>query len=328
MFRVSYVITLFNKERYLPAVCAGLAAQNTIPNSAAEYIFVDDGSTDGTLPLLTTLTQGWANVRVIRQPNQGPAIALNAGLAAVQGAFVKLLDGDDVLLPWATVRLCDALESTGAHAACALPLLQGRYSVESDLLSIFDRPEPALLPVRRWDMLPSTLHRAQTNPSVWLIRREALTAIGGCDPAVFIQDYSLELRLALFGPIALVEGPVVAYPDTAPGRLSEDQAQTLYDLNLALLRFLRDNREIPETYRQAAVRRAAGRTWLWARRNAGLALSVAALARYGRALLGQLAVNEATESALCRPFRLGRSLRISHITPQAGATRQGVRRAA
>ena len=47
---VSYVVTIYNKTAALPFLVAGLAAQEG--DFEREFIFVDDGSTDGSVPLL------------------------------------------------------------------------------------------------------------------------------------------------------------------------------------------------------------------------------------------------------------------------------------
>jgi len=43
---ISYVVTLYQKLSFLPFLCAGLEAQRG--GMRAEFIFIDDGSSDGT----------------------------------------------------------------------------------------------------------------------------------------------------------------------------------------------------------------------------------------------------------------------------------------
>src|SRR6266487_6701204 len=61
---------------------------------ANEIIVVDDGSTDGTRPLLTEL-DGKKNVRVIlHEYNQGKGAAVVTGLRAAQGDLLLIQDAD------------------------------------------------------------------------------------------------------------------------------------------------------------------------------------------------------------------------------------------
>ena len=55
-------------------------------------IVVDDGSTDGS----GAIARSYPGVRYLRQENQGPAVARNAGIAAARGEFLAFFDADDV----------------------------------------------------------------------------------------------------------------------------------------------------------------------------------------------------------------------------------------
>ena len=50
---VSYIVTVYNKASFLPATIAALAAQQG--DFEREFIFVDDGSTDGSIDQLRQL---------------------------------------------------------------------------------------------------------------------------------------------------------------------------------------------------------------------------------------------------------------------------------
>ncbi|MDI3309805.1 MAG: glycosyltransferase [Acetobacteraceae bacterium] len=309
---VSYVVTLFDKAPFLPYLCAGLAAQEG--PFEREYIFVDDGSRDSTADRLATIVAGWPRTTVLRQANAGPAVALNRGLAAATGEFVKPVDGDDVLLPWGTRRLLDALTATGVEMATALYPEQPRYQPEGDpdtLLALTPPPDAgAASGAVLWDLLPASLRRCQTQPSLWLLRRQAALACGGCDEGVFAQDYSLELRLAARGKVARVPGPVVLIAGRAPGRVSENEAQMLHDGNRTVCRFLRQHPSLPPSLRRLALRRTAGRAWLWESRRNGQGVLSRSFALRIAAALGRLQPDEATEMALCAPFRATQPIRV------------------
>jgi glycosyltransferase involved in cell wall biosynthesis len=261
---VSFVLTVYNKRRYLTDVLASVAAQQG--DFEREVIVVDDGSTDGSRDLLESLGPRLPGFRLITQPNQGPSVATNRGLAAASMPLVKLLDGDDLLAPDATRDLIDGMECLGVEVmiGAGQPYRPGEKPA-------WLRPAhsaPRLLP----DPLGALLRAIWFTPSNLLVRREALRRSGGCDERVFVQDYTLALRLARQCRFGVSDTAIVAAPDSAemtPGRLSANKAQILHDLNLALLLFLEDSPDLPARYRRLAWRRIAGRSWKWARREEG-----------------------------------------------------------
>jgi len=93
---LSIVIPCLNEAEVLPETLARLdrLAQGR-PDVRFEFVFVDDGSTDGTLPLLRDTAQSDARVRVISfARNFGQQIAVTAGIDMARGDAVVLMDCD------------------------------------------------------------------------------------------------------------------------------------------------------------------------------------------------------------------------------------------
>ncbi len=93
MERVSVIVTVYNVEGCLEETLRSVMAQ-TYTN--LEIICVDDGSTDASPAILATLAAEDSRIRIITQENAGAGAARNVGLAAATGAYVMILDGDDV----------------------------------------------------------------------------------------------------------------------------------------------------------------------------------------------------------------------------------------
>ncbi len=88
----------------------------------AEFIFVDDGSTDGTGERLFEAARRYPNIKVlVHEHNQGASAALLTGLYAATGDAIIVLDADLSYGPEHVDVLADALRTQYAAIAVASP---------------------------------------------------------------------------------------------------------------------------------------------------------------------------------------------------------------
>jgi glycosyltransferase involved in cell wall biosynthesis len=273
---VSFVIPVYNKAPYLPKVLAAVRSQ--AGDFPREYIFIDDGSRDGSLALVRELTASWENVTIFAQANHGSAHATNQGIARARMEFVKFVDADDLLTRRATKTLLEALSPSDACLAWGEVV---RYANESEIdLEAFD-PTPEITRIEA--PLKAALKNSLFNPTQCLARTPAVRAVGGCDErVVFSQEYSLTLRLARLWPFLKVKAKVAFLPRFVPGSLGVDQAKQLKRATMALAYFVRDHPDLPAHYQRFACRRAASRAWRFARRERGSGLDTPWFWRYLR----------------------------------------------
>jgi len=64
-----------------------------------EILVVDDGSPDETAGVVESFSRNDSRIRLIRQPNSGPAAARQRGLDEANGRYVAFLDADDYWVP-------------------------------------------------------------------------------------------------------------------------------------------------------------------------------------------------------------------------------------
>ncbi len=267
---VSFVVPVYNKAPWLARVLEQLARQRG--DFEREFIFIDDGSTDESLAVLTDATKGWPDVTILTQPNRGPSHATNRGIECARMPFIKFCDADDLLCDDATGALLRALtaheEAVLAYGDARIYDDDTRLDLEADLerssVRIFNRP------------LRRLLRNNFGGPTYTLMRTAAVRACGGCDERVpFTQDYSLALRMALEGAFLHLEAPVAFVPRFAPGRLGDDQAREMRDTITSLALFLADNPGLPWRLKQFACRRVAGRCRRFAARHRRSGLAAA-----------------------------------------------------
>ncbi len=89
---ISVVVPVYNEELNIAQLYAGIS--NVLTDSA-EFIFVDDGSTDGTFARLREIAAQDKRVRLFRFPrNFGQTAALSAGIDHARGTVIVPMDGD------------------------------------------------------------------------------------------------------------------------------------------------------------------------------------------------------------------------------------------
>ena len=91
---LSIVVPVFNEAGSLePLYEEIVAALGSL--GAFEVVFVDDGSTDGSVSVMERLAAGHDNVRIVRlRRNFGKAAALTHGFAEARGDVIVTMDGD------------------------------------------------------------------------------------------------------------------------------------------------------------------------------------------------------------------------------------------
>jgi glycosyltransferase involved in cell wall biosynthesis len=93
MPKVSVIVPLFNREKFLPQLFNTLDKQSF---QDFEVVLVDDGSTDNTQAWLKTHTLvNKQKVTYLHQANAGPYAARNNGLSVAKGEFIAFQDSDD-----------------------------------------------------------------------------------------------------------------------------------------------------------------------------------------------------------------------------------------
>ena len=300
---VTYIVTIYNKAAYLEGVIQALANQQG--RFERQYVLVDDGSTDGSDAIAARLAGELRNARYIRQENHGPSVAVNRGLAEATMPFTHIVDGDDVLAPYATKLLLKAALASGCGA------IYGRndwYRSPAELRFPEEPPNVAVTVLH--DALYHVIRIGHAGGSTYILDTELFRRLGGCDERVFVQDQSIPQRMALTTRIGVVDCLICMGPRDEPGRLMKYPVQQQHDQSLTALLTLRDHPDLPPRVRRLVQKRVTGRAWKHVARHEG----ASPLSRYFWLFLaarvpGVKLGDRALEAAL-EAFRHGNRIRL------------------
>lgn len=197
---VSVIVPSYNRRELLARAIDSILAQ-TVP--VDEIIVVDDGSTDGTGEMLAA--RYGERVRHVRQANAGVSAARNRGLSMARGAFIALLDSDDLWHPRKNALQLQWLADHPDHAMVLCDV--ERVDVDGRPLGVTRRrdaiPEDGY--VLRW-----LVHEPSLVPASMMMRREVYEAIGGFDESLrTAEDLDYHLRIARRFRIGVVEEALV-----------------------------------------------------------------------------------------------------------------------
>ena len=252
--QVSVVVPCRDAGSWLSASLASLRHQQGVE---LELVLVDDGSGDDSPQLARTAWQGssWP-LRLLQSGGQGVSAARNLGWRAARHPLVAFLDADDLALPGRLRRQAD--------------LLLANRSLQQVLCG-WQRIDPSGTPlteVRPWQegagfSLREALRHKAVLPSAWMLRREALEAVGGFDATLSqAEDVDLLLRLARAGaPGAWLEEILCSYR-VHPGAASRRARPQARGLSYVVERQLKALPATPEDRRLTAEVRYGTRAWL------------------------------------------------------------------
>lgn len=144
--KISIIVPCYNIANYLQPCLNSIAIQ---PIGEVEYLFVNDGSTDETLSLLTEFCTDKTYCHVINQCNTGVSGARNAALEVAKGEYIYLLDGDDILMENAIPMMLECIRDASVDA------------VLSEVTILKDAtPKRIKLLIKAGEYTPDTLYRS------------------------------------------------------------------------------------------------------------------------------------------------------------------------
>lgn len=192
-------MSVYNGEAYLAEAIESILGQTF---ADFEFIIVDDGSSDRTGEILARHAARDSRIRVLRQRNQGIAVALNLGIAEARAPYIARMDADDVALP---ARFQAQLDHLAAHPEIdVLGTAAELMTASSQPLHIHRPPSDACLVAEEMER-----HNVFLHPTV-VMKKTAVDAVGGYRALlVDAEDYDLFLRLGEHGALANLPEPLL-----------------------------------------------------------------------------------------------------------------------
>lgn len=270
---ITVVIPAFNCEAYLAETLRSVQAQS---ERDLEIIVVDDGSRDGTAACAAAAAAHDPRVRVLSQPNAGPAAARNRALRAATGEYLAFVDGDDLCHPLRMERelavlrrypsvgavFCDVIWFDRDPGAAGNPRYLGQHAFLEQAAPYLQAAEPEVyLCTEGFYGFMSTRITSVATQSV-MIRREVLLA----EPVWFREDWrvgediDLWFRLARRTRLAYIDVPL-AYYRHRQGSLTSDPERALTGFIAAHTANMERGRDVLNTEEMRTIRRRLARQY-------------------------------------------------------------------
>lgn len=214
--RFSVIIPLYNKEAYVRKTLESIASQTF---SDWECIIVDDGSTDNSAAICEEYLKDKFEtinlkheIRLLRQPNSGVAVARNNGVKASNGDYVCFLDADDWWEPtWLEEmdKLITEFPDAGLYATNYVYYKPGKTHVALDIpRGYMNYPEAYM----RGAMPVTSITTCMP--------RTVFDEIGGFPLGIKLgEDFLLWAKTALHYKMAFCEKPLAYYNNDIPASM-------------------------------------------------------------------------------------------------------------
>lgn len=241
---ISIILPNYNHGRYIKRAIDAFLAQDLPPD---EILIVDDGSTDDSLAILSSIARAHPRVRVfINEKNEGLIPTQRRALAAARGKYIFLAAADDWTLPGFFSLAIKTLESCPQAG-----LFTGDSILVDGLSGHFLSVRPIVMPSFRAGYIsPRCVQAMLASSDNWiltgasLIRADALLAGGGLDEdlGTFADGY-LTRKIALIQGYCYAPHPVLCismFSTSASAAVALDPAQTIALRSRALQKIATD----------------------------------------------------------------------------------------
>ena len=204
----SIVTCTWNSAATLADTLASVQAQTC---QDYEHIFVDGGSTDGTLEMIAAyLHDRPGNKRVLRDVGGGISRAMNQGIEAAQGAYIAHLHSDDYYNGPDVLATVKRVFESGGPDGAPLDWVYGNIQVLKDGKMV---PPYAMPPFSYRSFVAG---RASIPHPAVFVRKTAFERVGMFDEKLkYAMDIDLWLRLGAESTPALIDQPLTVFRDHA-----------------------------------------------------------------------------------------------------------------
>ena len=204
---ISVVMPVYNSETYLQESANSILNQ-TYTNF--EFIVINDGSTDGSLDILTEYAEKDNRIAIINQQNSGLSNSLNRGIELSRSDLIARMDADDISNPTRLEEQFNFMNNNPEVAVAGTAFELFGENTKSKIVTM-----PATNKTIRKNL---PFRFCLCHPTV-MFRRKTIVDAGGYQGTGPCQDLELWLRLSRNKTLqfANLEKPLLKY------RIHQDQ---------------------------------------------------------------------------------------------------------
>ena len=193
---ISVIIPTYNRAHLLPRALDSILSQSCLPN---EIIVVDDGSTDDTSVLMTSV---YPEIVFIQQSNTGVSCTRNVGIKRASSDWIAFLDSDDEWFPEKLEVQMNALYKNPELKICHTNEIWIRNGTRVN-------PKKKHEKFGGW-IFQKCLPLCCISPSSVIIHKSIFDEVGLFDDSLLVcEDYDLWLRITARNPVLYIEKPLL-----------------------------------------------------------------------------------------------------------------------
>ncbi|MBM7455475.1 biofilm PGA synthesis N-glycosyltransferase PgaC [Oceanisphaera litoralis] len=191
--KVTLLVPCYNEGANVDETIGHLLNQK-YPN--LDIVAINDGSKDDTGDRLDVLAAKHSHIRVLHQPNQGKAMALNNGIKLANGEILVCIDGDAILaedaVGWMVKHF---IENKSVGAVTGNPRVRTRSTVVGKIQT--GEFSSIIGLIKRAQRIYGTVFTV--SGVVVAFRREAIDQIDGWNTDMVTEDIDISWRLQMAG---------------------------------------------------------------------------------------------------------------------------------
>ena len=228
---ISVVVPVYGVERYIERCVRSLFSQTM--TEGVEFIFVNDGTKDRSIELLTALISEYpylsSQIKIINHlRNRGLAAARQTGLAAACGEYILHLDSDDYFEPDMLELMYEAALAKNADVVVSDFFMTFKKGDEYKECPIYETKEAILKSI----IAPSRYGNKTIGPSVWnkltkrsIYTRHSINPIEGINHG---EDLIIAMQILYYADvITKVDRAFVHYNKQNPGSYTQNKSASI-----------------------------------------------------------------------------------------------------